>query len=256
VESDAASFYSYLRAQVIVTWVHRHPSPPPFNLILLVSKPLAWLVKLCFGQKPAASVSTHVDPMNKMAPDQHEAMFLAMYGGSLSFSLVANYTDRKHSRVVAKLIAADIEAARYVEPAPGVKEMQAQLERMSVEPAPGVKEMQAQLERMSAQLSEQQSQLAAVLGKNMHSQGGDLSAAAQRDATVAQNHFQRAEVLTASLAYPQEDTHNVLDGIRGMFTGPSGRAADMARRVSLTRRGSEQQPMGLTPWRTAPGATL
>ena len=187
---------------------------------------------------PAASVSTHVDPMNKMAPDQHEAMFLAMYGGSLSFSLVANYTDRKHSRVVAKLIAADIEAARYVEPAPGVKEMQ------------------AQLERMSAQLSEQQSQLAAVLGKNMHSQGGDLSAAAQRDATVAQNHFQRAEVLTASLAYPQEDTHNVLDGIRGMFTGPSGRAADMARRVSLTRRGSEQQPMGLTPWRTAPGATL
>jgi ankyrin repeat protein len=171
VDADSTPFFSYLRSRVILTWVPRHPSPPPFNLITICfGKPLTRLVELCIlararrneaidttgdGQVDTIAVDTSGDgAADKLVKIQ--AMMDTTGDGVVdkvgvdttgdgnvdkvvkvekvqaatprpAISLVADYSDRKHTRYVAALLATTVKERMRTDSAPGVDEMLALL---------------------------------------------------------------------------------------------------------------------------------
>lgn len=171
VDADSTPFFSYLRSRVILTWVPRHPSPPPFNLITICfGKPLPRLVELCIlarARRNEAIDTTGDGQVDKIAVDTSgdgaadklvkiQAVMDTTGDGVVdkvgvdttgdgnvdkvvkmekvqaatprpANSLVADYSDRKHARYVAALLATTVKERMRTDSAPGVDEVLALL---------------------------------------------------------------------------------------------------------------------------------
>ena len=144
---------NFLRAQVIMTWVDHHPSPPPFNLI---GMPIRLLVAILAGARRTchqlhlrcskggrgrsrgtwsySGQETHTRS-RRGSSDSMAAGARTLYaatGCPERFALIADYRDEQHVRRVAKLVAKHVAEATGETRDP-VEDLSSKVERMEAQ---------------------------------------------------------------------------------------------------------------------------
>ena len=193
IQLESAVNFNFLRAQIILTWVERHPSPPPFNLLnIAIGYPVSMLTRLAMHlrnrrkQLREGSIGSQANLIGDALEDAWNETALEAAGFELPedsltpggptlnsdsinehFRLVADYHDTHHLRKVSQMFASYITEALASSPAPGVKELKIQLEHSSKEHAKALasikEELTAKVDKEARAASDQSNALKELL---------------------------------------------------------------------------------------------